>query len=132
MTELLGTSKNIKEINQAGFLNLYLDQLYIARFAREQLFAEEEAIIELQQLTSLFLNAENLKEILEEELYKKKYYKLNMRKIAGIMDKYRNDKNVYQSGGGTGNSELDKVWSKMVQMHKSDAQAVVKKINLTK
>ena len=118
MTELLATSKSIKELNQAGFLSLFLDLKYIENFAIQQPTVDG-SLSELQQLCALFLECSDPKEILDDSTYRKKYSKLNLRKVAMVMDKYRNDKHNY--GSSTGNAELDAIWSKMPIVHKTDA-----------
>ncbi len=81
-------------------MNLYLDNVYLTNFAREQstlscpegqsLF--ESGMAELQQLTYLFLQSENPKEILDDNVYRKRYSKINLRKLVLILEKYSNDK----------------------------------------
>jgi hypothetical protein len=46
-------------------------------------------------LTYLFLQTENgvgPKEILDDDIYRKRYSKINLRKLVLILEKYRNDK----------------------------------------
>ncbi len=57
---------------------------------------------ELQQLTSLFVECEQstggVKEILDDNIYRKKYSKINLKKLVLILEKYKNDKISLTSG----------------------------------
>lgn len=79
---------------------------------------------ELQQIISLFTESIGVKEILEEETYRKKYAKINLRKLVLILEKYKNDK--ISTGGYS--PELEQIISKMPKIKKSEAQAVAKKL----
>jgi hypothetical protein len=69
----------------------------------------------------LFLQSDQgPKEILDDDLYRKKYSKINLRKLVLILEKYKNDK-LSSMGQPTGNAVLDKVVQKMPFLHKSDA-----------
>ena len=135
----MANPKAVPAINQAGFINLYLDQVALAEFAREQIrpSADDENIFEmglgeLQQLTFLMLESEGgPKEILDDDLYRKRYSKVNLRKLALILDKYKNDKiEGTKAGTSTGNADVDRIIAHLHVVHKSDAQQVAKKLNL--
>lgn len=46
----------------------------------------------MQQLCALFVEQGDPKEVLDEEKYRMRYSKLNLRKVVLILEKYRNDK----------------------------------------
>ena len=69
-----------------------------------------------------------IKEILEDDVYRKRYNKLNLRKLVLILEKYKNDKTTLDAGKSTGNEELDKVMRKMKIVRKSDGESVAKKL----
>ena len=55
---------------------------------------------ELQQVIQLFTESSKelgIKEILDDDLYRKKYAKVNLRKLVLILEKYKDDK--VSSGG---------------------------------
>eukprot|EP00349_Pseudokeronopsis_sp_Brazil_P004057 CAMPEP_0202975968 /NCGR_PEP_ID=MMETSP1396-20130829/73474_1 /ASSEMBLY_ACC=CAM_ASM_000872 /TAXON_ID= /ORGANISM="Pseudokeronopsis sp., Strain Brazil" /LENGTH=63 /DNA_ID=CAMNT_0049712499 /DNA_START=363 /DNA_END=551 /DNA_ORIENTATION=+ len=55
----------------------------------------EVSMGELQQLISLFTGSDpdkTVKEILEDDLYRKKYAKINIRKLICILEKFKDDK----------------------------------------
>lgn len=82
---------------------------------------------ELQQLISLFIESSELgvKEILDDDTYRKKYSKINLRKLVLILEKYKNDK---IAGGGGVTPEIEQMISKMPKVKKSEAQSVAKKL----
>ncbi len=59
-------------------------------------------------------------------MYRKRYSKLNLRKLVLILEKYSNDK--IPAGQPTGSAELDKILASMIVVHKSDTQFVAKKL----
>ena len=71
-------------------------------------------------MTYLFLQSENPKEILDDNLYRKRYSKINLRKLVLILEKYSNDK-ITPAGQSTGSPEVDKIMASMIIVHKSDA-----------
>ncbi len=76
----------------------------------------ELGIGELQQLTYLFLQTEGgtgPKEILDDDIYRKRYSKINLRKLVLILEKYRNDKYALSQGQTSGSEQLDKIIAKM-------------------
>ncbi len=80
-------------------MNLYFDYKYLCQFASESMpdnqIMFEISMGELQQLISLFVESSHeltVREILDEELYRKKYTKVNMRKLIMILDKFKDDK----------------------------------------
>ncbi|CDW87391.1 exocyst complex component 6 isoform 2 [Stylonychia lemnae] len=132
ITEVLANSKTISQINQAGFINLYQDYLYLTKFAKEQMVDNQQmfeiGMGELQQLISLFTESQvelGVKEILDDDLYRKKYSKINLRKLVLILEKFKDDK---VSLGSTQNEEIEKIIQKLPKIKKSDAQSVAKKL----
>ena len=96
---------------------------------REEPNIFEAGLGELIQLNYLFLESEaGIKEILEDDVYRKRYNKLNLRKLVLILEKYKNDKTTLDAGKSTGNEELDKVMRKMKIVRKSDGESVAKKL----
>ena len=69
-----------------------------------------------------------VREIMDDDLYRRKYSKINLRKLVLILEKYKNDKISLDQGKTTGNKELDEIMRKMIIIHKSDAQSVAKKL----
>ena len=59
-----------------------------------------------------------IKEILDDDTYRKKYSKLNLRKLVLILEKYKNDKVAV--GGGL-SPEIEQMISKMPKVKKSEA-----------
>lgn len=66
------------------------------------------------------------KEILDDDLYRKNYSKVNLRKLVLILEKYKNDK--LNIGQPTGNEELDKIMARVHIVHKNEALAAAKKL----
>ena len=79
-------------------------------------------------MVSLFTECHEggVKEILDDDTYRKKYSKINLRKLVLILEKYKNDK---LGNAPTGlNADLDAIIVKMPKVRKSDCQAVAKKL----
>lgn len=100
----MAESKHIPKINTAGMINLWFDYHYLLQFAGEAMPESqvmfEIAMGELQQIIALFLESSperGIREILDDDLYRKKYFKLNMRKLILIIDKFRDDKIIVDS-----------------------------------
>ena len=92
VTELLATSKAINELNQAAFLNLWLDYQCICTIPQSQKVPHEYVLSDIQQLCALFVKPGDPKEVLDEENYRMRYSKLNLSKVVLILEEYRNDK----------------------------------------
>ncbi len=85
----------------------------------------EVGMSELTQVNALFLISDlGPKDLLDDEVYRQKYSKINLKKVILILEKYRNDKLTPKDIAG--NTELEKL--KVKEVHKSDAQAVAKKM----
>ena len=67
-----------------------------------------------------------MKEILDDDIYRKKYAKINLRKLVLILEKYKNDK--FNSKESTGSAEMDQLMAKMPRVRKREAQEVAKKL----
>ena len=67
-----------------------------------------------------------MKEILDDDTYRKKYSKINLRKLVLILEKYKHDKLAGDSV--TGNNDIDSMVVKLPKIKKSDAQTVSKKL----
>ena len=74
---------------------------------------------ELKELCGLFINSADIKEILDDEVYRKKYSKINLRKLVLILEKYKNDK--FSANTSVGNPEIDEIIKNMQKVRKSDA-----------
>lgn len=82
---------------------------------------------ELSQLTYLLLESEGgPKEILDDDLYRKNYSKINLKKLVLILEKYKNDK--LEHSKATGNEELDKIMARVHVVHKNEALTTAKKL----
>jgi hypothetical protein len=66
-----------------------------------------------------------VREILDDDLYRKKYSKINMRKLISVLDKYRDDKIKEEKGG---NSEIDELIKKIPKIKEKDCLFVMKKL----
>jgi hypothetical protein len=77
-------------------------------------------------MISLFVESgeTGIKEILDEDLQKKKYSKINSRKLLMILEKYKDEK-VAPLGGGV---PIDDMIAKLPKIKKTDAAAVIKKL----
>jgi hypothetical protein len=66
---------------------------------------------ELSQLVALFTGGSEVKEILDDGVYRAKYSRVNLRKVVLVLEKYRNDKLTIEAafgkGGSSGNPQLD-------------------------
>ena len=50
-------------------------------------------MLEVRQLTYLFLESDGgPKEILDDDIYRQKYSKINLKKLVLILEKYKNEK----------------------------------------
>lgn len=77
-------------------------------------------------MISLFIESGEggIKEILDDDTYRKKYSKINIRKLLMIFDKYKDEK-VLPIGGG---AVIDDYISKLPRIKKADIAIVVKKL----
>mmetsp|Transcript_17111 Transcript_17111/g.16335 ORF Transcript_17111/g.16335 Transcript_17111/m.16335 type:complete len:97 (+) Transcript_17111:1500-1790(+) len=81
---------------------------------------------ELQQVILLFTESDadkGVKEILDDDLYRKKYSKVNIRKLIMILEKFREEK-----VGVVENKETEALLKRAPKVKKSDCQMVSKKL----
>ncbi|TNV74389.1 hypothetical protein FGO68_gene683 [Halteria grandinella] len=127
LSELLAQSKSIQSINQQGLINLSLDLSELSTACLSSHLDPDVCLGECTQLCDLLLHSD-VKEVLDDEVYRKKYSRINLRKLVLVLEKYKNDKVEGVGAKVAGNSGLDERLKRVVVVHKSDALAVAKKL----